>query len=414
MDASSGNTGLAVSIVVVMLSAMMLTGQARPLVLQFGALVDQDGRLSTAATILVDGDRITSVGDGRALPKNAVMVDLRRYTAIPGLIDAHTHMTYYWDGAAGTRPLNQPRRPAGVTVVLASENARRTLETGVTTVRDLGASNEIDYAMRDLINMGRMAGPRMFVAGQGISAGRGGPNPDLLRQQAEARIAAGSDWVKVYGSRGSFQSVDTTQTVTFEEMKAVVDAAHARHRPVAIHSYGASGVKDAVRAGADSVEHGIDLDDETIAEMVTRGTVWVPTIDHNRYYVDAKDEYGFSPDAIPPLQSYIEKNLESTRRAFKAGVRIAMGSDAVYSMFGQNTRELGWFIKAGMTPAQALASATTIPAALLGHAKDLGAIAPGYFADIVAVDGDPTKNIDVVIRNVKWVMKGGTVLVDKR
>lgn len=414
MDASSESTGLAVSIVIVMLSAIMSTGQPRPLVLRFGALVDRDGRLSTAATILVEGDRITSVGDGRALPKNAAILDLRRYTAIPGLIDAHTHMTYYWDGAAGTRPLSQPRRPAGVTVVLASENARRTLETGVTTVRDLGASSEIDYAMRDLINMGRMAGPRMFVAGQGISAGRGGPNPDLLRQQAEARIAAGSDWVKVYGSRGSFQSVDTTQTVTFEEMKAVVDAAHARQRPVAIHSYGASGVKDAVRAGADSVEHGIDLDDETIAEMVTRGTVWVPTIDHNRYYVEAKDEYGFPTDAIPPLQAYIEKNLESTRRAFKAGVKIAMGSDAVYSMFGQNTRELGWFIKAGMTPAQALASATTIPAALLGHAKDLGAIAPGYFADIVAVDGDPTKNIDVVIRNVKWVMKGGTVVVDKR
>src|SRR4029079_6359274 len=169
-----------------------------------------------------------------------------------------THMTYFWDRTPGTRPLGQPRRPAGVTTVLAAENARRTLETGVTTVRDLGASNEVDYAMRDLINMGRMVGPRMFVAGQGLSAGRGGapPIPDAFRQQAEARIAAGSDWVKVFGSRGSYQSVDTTQTVTFEEMKAVVDAAHAKNHRVAIHSYGASGVKDAVRAGADSVEHG--------------------------------------------------------------------------------------------------------------------------------------------------------------
>jgi len=130
----------------------------------------------------------------------------------------------------------------------------------------------------------------MFVAGQGLSAGRGGPNPDLFRQQAEMRIAAGSDWVKIYGSRGSFQSVDTTQTVTFDEMKAAIDAAHAKGHRVAVHSYGASGVKDAVRAGADSVEHGIELDDETIAEMVARGTVWVPTIDHNRYYVDATDD----------------------------------------------------------------------------------------------------------------------------
>src|SRR5439155_3402578 len=138
--------------------------------------------------------------------------------------------------------------------------------------------------------------------------------------------------IKIFGSRGSFQSVETTQTVTFEEMKAAVDAAHARNRPVAIHSYGPSGVRDATRAGADSVEHGIDLDDETLAEMVRRGTVWVPTIDHNRYYVDAKDEFGFKPEAIPPLQEYIAKNLDSTRRAFKAGVKIGMGSDAVYSM----------------------------------------------------------------------------------
>ncbi len=379
-----------------------------------GKLVDGSGHVTPNAVIVVDGDRIVSVGT--AAPANAEVIDLRRYTAIPGLIDAHTHMTYYWDRTSGTRPLGQPRRPAGVTVALAAENARRTLETGVTTVRDLNASNETDYAMRDLINMGRMVGPRMFVSGQGLSAPRDQttPNPDLFRQQAEARIAAGSDWVKVFGSRGSFQNVETTQTVTFEEMKAAVDAAHAKGHKVAIHSYGASGVRDAVRAGADSVEHGIDIDDDTFAEMVRRGTVWVPTIDHNRYYAEAKDEYGFADDTIPPLREYIEKNLAATRRAVKAGVKIAMGSDAVYSMFGQNTRELGWLVKAGLTPAQALASATTIPAALLGHDKDLGVVAPGAYADIVAVDGDPLTDVESVIDRVRWVMKGGAVVVDKR
>ena len=376
-----------------------------------GAVIDPAGKAIANAVILIDGDRITSISTA-APPAGVEVIDLRRFTLIPGLIDLHTHMTYFWDPASGTRPLNQPRRPAGVTTVLAADNARRTLETGVTTVRDLGAAGDVDYAMRDLINAGRMIGPRMFVAGQGLSAPRAdAPKPDY-GQLAEARVAAGSDWVKVYGSRGSYQSVDTTQTLTFEEMKAAVDAAHAKQHPVAIHSYGPSGVKDAVRAGADSIEHGIELDDETIADMVRRGTVWVPTVDHNRYYVEAKDEFGFAPETIPPLRAYIEKNLESTRRAFKAGVKIGMGSDAVYSMFGQNTRELGWFIKAGMTPAQALATATTIPAALLGHAGDLGAIAPGFFADLVAVDGDPLADIDVVINKVRWVMKGGAVVVD--
>src|SRR6516164_8966484 len=284
-------------------------------------LVDGSGHELRNPVIVVQGDRITAVGPGITIPPNAEVIDLMHYTIVPGLIDAHTHMTYYWDGAPGTRPLGQARRPAGVTAVLAADNARKTLETGVTTVRDLSAANEVDFAMRDLINMGRMVGPRMFVAGQGLSASRDrtGPDPDLFRQQAEARIAAGADWVKIFGSRGSFQSVETTQTVPFEEMKAAVDAAHAKNHRVAIHSYGPSGVKDAVRAGADSVEHGIDIDDDTFKEMVRRGTVWVPTIDHNRYYVDAKDEYGFAPDTIAPLQDYIAKNLESTKRAVAAG-----------------------------------------------------------------------------------------------
>jgi len=396
----------------VWLASAFIPAQASTAV-RFGTLVDGTGRTVKDAVVVVVSDRITAIGSGdAAVPAGATVLDLRKYTAIPGLIDAHTHITYYWDGAAGTRPRQRPASP--VTVDDVYKNGRRTLETGVTTVRDLGASRGLDYAARDAINAGTAMGPRMFVAGQGISAGRGGPNPDAMRQQAEARIAAGSDWVKVYGSRGSFESVDTTQTVTFEEMQAIVERAHALGHKVAIHSYGASGVKDAVRAGADSVEHGIELDDETIAEMVKRATVWVPTIDHNRYYVDAKDEYGFAPETIAPLQDYIAKNLESTKRAVAAGVKIAMGSDAVYSMFGQNTRELGWMVKAGMTPAKALETATTIPAAMLGRASDLGRLTPGAFADIVAVDGDPLANIDVVINHVVWVMKGGTVVIDKR
>jgi imidazolonepropionase-like amidohydrolase len=383
-----------------------------PIAVRFGRLWD-GARVLADATVVVEGARIVSVSSGTAALQGVQEIDLRPYTGIPGLIDLHTHITYFWDGTPGTRPLGQRRNPS-VTVFLAQENARRTLETGVTTIRDLGASNDMDYAMRDLVAMGRMIGPRMLVAGQGISAGRGGPNPEAMGQLAAARIASGSDWVKVYGSRGSFQSVDTTQTVTFEEMKAVVDAAHALGHKVAIHSYGGSGVKDAVRAGADSVEHGIELDDETLAEMVRRRTVWVPTIDHNQYYIDARDEYGFAPESIPPLAAYIQKNLDSTARAFKAGVRIGMGSDAVYTMFGRNTRELAWFVKAGMTPEQALQTATTIPAALLGMSDQVGRVAPGFLADLVAIEGDPLRDITAAIQGVRWVMKDGKVVVTRR
>ena len=407
----------AILVVVLLSIARFSGGQASPplpppTVLLFGHLWDGTAMLDEVV-VAVEGDKIRVVDSGqKQAPAGAV--DLRRYTAIPGLIDLHTHITYYWDRKPGTRPLGQRRRPA-VTVFLAQDNARRTLETGVTTIRDLGASGEADLAMRDLIAMGAMAGPRMFVSGQGIS-GRAGapPDPDAMRETAEDRIRAGSDWVKVYGSRGSFDSVETTQTITFEEMKAIVEGAHALGHKVAIHSYGPSGVKDAVRAGADSVEHGIDLDDETLGEMVRRGTVWVPTIDHNRYYVDAKDEFGFKPEAIPPLQEYIGKNLESTRRAFRAGVKVGMGSDAVYSMFGQNTRELEWFVKAGMTPAQALTTATTTAAELLDQKDRLGRIAPGFAADIVAIDGKPLENINDVITGVRWVMKDGVVVFWRR
>jgi imidazolonepropionase-like amidohydrolase len=404
-------SSLIAALLIVMFAA---PSYAQSTAIRFGRLWD-GSRMMDDAVVIVEGDRVVRVESGtRAVPPGASTIDLRHYTGLPGLIDVHTHMTYYWDRKPGTRPLGQRRRPA-VTVYLAQDNARRTLETGVTTVRDLGAGNETDFAMRDLIAMGAMVGPRMVVSGQGLSARSGAaPDPDAMRKTTEERIKNGSDWIKVYASRGSFDSVDTTQTITYEEMKAIVDAAHALGRKVAIHSYGPSGVRDAVRAGADSVEHGVDLDDDTLAEMVRRKTVWVPTIDHNRYYIDAKDEYGFAADAIGPLQSYIQRNLESARRAVKAGVRLAMGSDAVFSMFGQNTRELGWFVKAGMTLEQALASATTTAAELLGMEDRLGRVQPGFLADLVAVEGNPLAKIDALVDGVRWVMKDGKVVVDKR
>jgi imidazolonepropionase-like amidohydrolase len=230
---------------------------------------------------------------------------------------------------------------------------------------------------------------------------------------AREQIAAGADWVKVFGSTGSGQDVSGFQTFTYEEMKAAAAATHALGKRIAIHSYGPSGARDAVRAGADSVEHATDMDDATLAEMVRRGTFYVPTIDHNRYYAENGARFGYAPGYKERLEDFIRRNLETTRRAVKAGVRIAMGSDAIYTMFGENTRELGWFVKAGMSPEQALRAATANAAALLGDERSLGVIAPGAYADLVAVEGDPLADIDAVIRGVRWVMKGGTVVVDR-
>lgn len=397
-----------------LLATSATSAQAQTSALRFGTLWD-GARVVKDAVVVVDGPRITAVGSGdSAVPAGTRVVDLRAFTALPGLIDVHTHITYYWDHAPGTRPRGQRRLPA-VTVFLAQDNARKTLETGVTTVRDLNAGNDMDLAMRELTASGAMVGPRIFASGPGLSARAGAaPDPAAMAALVADRVKAGVDWIKVFGSKGGFEVVDGTQTVTFEEMKAVVDAAHAAGKKVAIHSYGPSGVADAVRAGADSVEHGADVDEATLALMKARGTVWVPTVDHNRYYVDAKDEYGFAAGSDMALNDYIARNQASVRRAVQIGVTMAMGSDAVYSMFGQNTRELGWFVKAGMTPVQALATATTIPAALLGMGDRLGRVAPGYLADLVAVQGDPTTSIDTLFTGVRWVMKDGRVVVDRR
>lgn len=402
--------------------------EAAYMVYRFGSLVTGNGNVVHDAVVLVEADTIVRVGSGDAMiPRGATVTDLRRYTAIPGMIDVHTHMTYYRDKV--NDPLGR-RAPRGKdSVVLASAiNAKRTLETGVTTVRDLGASNYTDIAIRDSINKGKFMGPRMYVAGYGLSkaGGRGGVAPtrspatgrivDTLDIPAaiKAQVAAGAHWIKMYGSTGTYNNVTGRQTFTDREMQVAVAEAHKLHMPIAIHSYGDTGGRAAMRAGAESVEHPAGLSDAVLKEFASRGTFYVPTVDHNRFYRDNAKLLGYSDSSVAQLDSFIQLNLETVRRAVKQHVKIAMGSDAVYWMFGENTRELEWFVKAGMTPAQALATATTGGAELLRMPKKLGKIAPGYFADIVAVDGDPLADIQVVINRVKWVMKGGRVVVDKR
>ncbi|QKG56415.1 amidohydrolase family protein [Hymenobacter sp. BRD128] len=395
--------------------------------LHFGKVVDGRGKVFTDAIVLVRADRIVAVGPAKdvAIPSDAQILDLRAYTAIPGLIDAHTHMSFYWDKTPGTTPWAQlgTLGPA-VTVFLAQENARKALATGVTTVRDLGSFDNMDFALRDLINRGAMVGPRMFVAGNGLhissSPYKVGAIPDAgqcdgveaVQRVARQQIAAGADWVKMYGSTGSDKDVTGFQTFTYEEMKAAADVAHFAGKRIAIHSYGPDGARDAVRAGTNTVEHAIDIDDATLALMAKKGIIYVPTVEHNKYYIAHRAEFGYDTTVVRELNQYVAQNFETLKRAIRAKVKIAMGSDAVFTGFGENTRELAWFVKAGMTPAQALQTATTTGAEMLGQEKNLGAIAPGYLADLVAVEGDPTTDINVVINHVKWVMKAGKVGFD--
>jgi imidazolonepropionase-like amidohydrolase len=329
---------------------------------RFGRVWDGE-KVWTNAVIVVEKDRIKSIG---ATAESAAgnTIDMSRYTAVPGLIDVHTHMTYVFD----MNRITQAGRGAA-TVYLSQENAKKTLETGVTTVRNLGASDYTDIAMRDLINAGQMVGPRMFVSGYGlfITRGRGGPGtadgPTEVMKVVRQQISAGADVIKMYGSTGSGQDVSGDQTFTYEEMKAAVDASHALNNP---------------------------------------------------YYVDNAQLLRYPPGATDGLNNYIARNLETAKKAVRAGVRFAMGSDVVYTMFGENTRELAWFVKAGMTPEQALKTATVDAASLLGKEDVLGRLKPGYFADIAAIEGNPLENIDVAIKNVRWVMKAGSVVVDKR
>jgi imidazolonepropionase-like amidohydrolase len=389
---------------------------AAPIAVRFGTL--WDGRVVLKnALVVVDGDRIVSVErDGRAVPRGAELIDLSAYTGLPGLIDAHTHVTY------GPSPGN--RSPI-VNAFLARDALRKTLESGVTTVRDMNAVDYADVALRELVQAGELVGPRILAVGCGLRVTRtpfrGAPvpacgladGPEEVMRAARQQLAAGADWVKMFASTGSGQDVSGFQTFTFEEIKAAADVVHALGKRLAVHSYGPTGARDAVRAGADSIEHATDMDEETIAEMARRGTFYVPTIDHNRYYAENGDKLGYAAGYRERLNDFIQRNLETARRAHKAGVRFVMGSDAIYTMFGENARELGWFVKAGLTPEQALLTATRNAAEMLGMEKSLGAVKPGFSADLVAVEGDPLADIGAVTSGVRWVMKGGVVVVDR-
>jgi imidazolonepropionase-like amidohydrolase len=369
------------------------------------------GRVTMDAVVVVEGERVAQVGSALAVPQGARVYDLGDVTLLPGLIDAHTHITYHFD-KTGRFGISWDST-ADETLKYAEENARATLEAGFTTIRNLGAGGRVDIRLRDEINRGDVRGPRMLVSGEPLTGaelrGAGDDREARMRRVREfvrARVAEGVDVIKV------FEGVDAGGSPTFSEgeIRAAVEEAARAGLRVAVHAHEAAAVKAAVRGGCASIEHGSFLDSEAIKLLAARHTALVPTLYLPTHYLEHRERFvAFDPLTWAFFERLRGGNLLNASGARKAGVWIVCGSDAVAGLHGSNAREIVWLVKSGLTPAEALRAATSDAARLLGLEGKVGIIAPGAFADIVAVPGDPTRDIGVV-EKVSFVMKGGEVV----
>jgi imidazolonepropionase-like amidohydrolase len=394
-------------------------------VIRAGHLIDtESGRMLDAQTIVVRGGIIDDVGPRIAAPAGARVVDLGSYTVLPGLIDAHTHLTI---DAKSQDPLNELQHTAAERALGALPNARAVLLAGFTTVRDLGSYRAlVDVALRDAINRGDVVGPRMYVAGAylTITGGAGavtGFAPDVtlpwdLRYGAansasevreRIRNLAGQrvDVIKMFatGAVLTHNSSPSAREATPEELAAAVDEAHNFGLKVAVHAHGPDGIKAAIRAGAASIEHGTLMDDEGRALMKQHGTYLVPTLEV-RECVGAN----YPQEFVAKANQIMTAQLKNFRKAVDAGVKIAFGTDIGVCPFGQNAREFNYMVQNGMTPMAAIQSATVSDANLLGISDKVGSITRGKLADIIAVQGDPLTDIRL-LEDVRFVMKQGEI-----
>jgi imidazolonepropionase-like amidohydrolase len=370
------------------------------------------GKIVMDPVVIVEGERIVSVGTGAAIPKDIRVIDLGDSTLLPGLIDAHTHITYHFDqnGLFGFS------RDAGPEEALkaSEENARRTLEAGFTTIRNLGDPEGVDIRLRDLIKSGDAVGPRMIVSGQPLTPDilgyttRKPERLELMRRFVRARIAEGVDVIKI------FEGVDeyNQPLLSPEEVRAAVEVAKAAGLKVAVHAHEAPAVIAAIKGGCDSIEHGTFLNDEAISLLAKNRVALVPTLYLPTHYIEHKKQFAFGPSTWTFFEDLRSKNLENLRKARSRGVWVVNGSDAVAGLHGQNAREPIWLTKAGMKPDEAIRAATLDAAELLGLKGQIGDIKEGFFADIIAVTGDPLKDIGALER-VTFVMRSGKVVKSK-
>lgn len=398
-----------------------------------GRVLDvRSGKYLEHQSILIEGGRIKEIGSESQVkshvPADARAIDLSQSTVLPGLIDAHTHVTFN-PGQTGYRGLSisVPRE-----ALIGARNARVTLEAGFTTIRNVHANGYSDIALRDAINAGDVAGPRILASGPALSITGGHGDENLLAPQFHAsgdavangvpevmarvreNIKYGADVIKFMATGGVLSEGDNPDFEQFspEEMRAIVAEAHRLGRKVAAHAHGAQGIKDAVLAGVDSIEHGSFINAEDIQLMKDHGTYLVPTLYLEDWLMDNLDKLPLTPNMMAKARYVLPLARTNEERAIRQGVKVAFGTDSAVYPHGLNAHEFAVLVKVGLSPLEAIQAATINAADLLGWSDRVGSLEPGKYADLIAVDGDPLQNV-ALLENVKFVMKGGEVVKAK-
>jgi imidazolonepropionase-like amidohydrolase len=391
------------------------------------------GKYVTGQAVIIEGDRIQQIvpSAGYNAPAGAEVIDLVSATLLPGLIDCHTHLGARADRYDEIYDFKDTPFQSAFAGVL---NSRKTLEAGFTTVRDVGSAPFLAVDLRNSISEGFIVGPRIVASGPGISitGGHGDLNNyspqtrvtmfpeerdygiadgvDQIRHVIRAQVKYGVDVIKIMSTGGVLSKGDQpgAPQYTLEELKAAAETAHMAGRKIAAHAHGTEGIKNAIAAGIDSIEHASLVDDEGIRMAKEHGTYFVMDIYNDDYILNEAPKFGLTKEKYDKEKAIGQLQRDNFAKAFKAGVKMGFGTDAGVYPHGDNAKQFSYMVKYGMTPAEAIQAATVSAATLIGRDKDVGAIEPGKFADIIAVAGDPLKNV-TVLEHVAFVMKGGTV-----
>ena len=410
-----------------LLSLSAIVAQAADVTyIKAGSLFDsRSGKVLANRIITIEGERIKAVGGpDTAIPEGAAVIDLSSSFVMPGFMDMHTHVVGHLDNYFFAGYFQSPHRATIGGVV----NAEKTLLAGFSTIRNVGAADYADVALRDAINAGEIPGPRMAVSGPGLGITGGhcdnnslnpsfeersdgvADGPWAVREQVRKNVKYGADLTKFCATGGVFSKgtkVGMTQ-YTLEEMQAIVDESHMHERKVAAHAHGTDGIKRAILAGVDSIEHASFLDEEAVRLGIERGTVFVLDIYNTEYTLERGAANGVPEENINKEREVGTRQRESFSLAVRMGARVAYGTDSGVYPHGDNGKQFARAVRFGMTPVQAIQSATAVTADLLGWEDRVGAIQPGLYADIVAVKGNPLADISE-LEDVDFVMKGGTV-----